>query len=109
MKVGDLVTHIAYGWKGRIQGTNTIDWSNMPLEDDEWELYQVKWYNTKKKYNGLYDARSIAPQLSRPPSGSALGDWLSTPAEKLRNALAAKTERTQLANTRRKPRRLDGR
>lgn len=112
MKVGDLVTHNVYGWKGRITEVHTDTWfSNYGTDLPDSTLYNVKWDGVKKKYNRgrCYDSTQIAPLHLLAPSGSALGDWLMTPAEKLRSALAAKTERTQLANTRRKPRRLDGR
>ena len=110
MKVGDWVIHKEYGWIGHIQDNYTIAWSNMFISDNERELYRIKWHNAKKKYNGLYNALTIAPyQPDTQTPSFALGDWLSTPHEKLRNALAAKTERNELANTRRKPPRLDGR
>lgn len=106
MKVGTLVKNKENGWIGRI--TRVYDELWYTAEEPFKKFYDVKWFDVKKKYSKYRIYQEDSLTLLEPPTDNALGDWLSTPQEKLRNALAIKTERTQLANTR-KPRRLDGR
>ena len=121
MNIGDIVSHKQSGRIGRIiKIEETYGWGGeyiclIPLCFCAYHSlsftskYTVSFFNVKKKYKkNYYEAHELTPHQLEESASSALSDWLATPSEKLRNALALKNKKNALANQSEKVR-LDGR
>ena len=108
MQIGDIVKHKKLGLVGKIVDTFDVwGW------EDEYTstLCIVSFFNLKKKHRKhYYNINELVPhQLEESTTDDSLSDWLSTPNQKLRSALAKKKEKNRLANLRKPEQRLDWR
>lgn len=109
MKTGDIVQHKQYKWIGRISAciTDAAFWQNS-VDAKQSAIFYIKWFDTPSKYYGYYDENALA-LYSPVVVENNLSDWLSTPAEKLRNVLATKQVRNAENIRKNRNIRLDGR
>lgn len=112
-KTGDIVRHIEGGHIGRVTDTTNSDWDfcNDVFAERHKQFIQVRFFDLKKRYGGLYEATSFEHYTypNTMDMANTVTDWLSTPKEKLRNVLAAKILRTNLNQKRHGKMRMDGR
>ena len=111
MQIGDWVKHKEQDCIGQIVD-EYVEWNAWHTGRTNSSLmFHVRFYtNRNKTFNGMYSADELVPhQLEKSATDDSLNDWLSTPNQKLRSALAKKKEKNRLANLRKPEQRLDWR
>lgn len=109
MQIGDWVKHKEQNCIGQIIDEYVLWTSSKGITDCL--MFRVRFYDERnRKYTGIYGKGELIPhQLEKSAMDDSLNDWLSTPNQKLRSALAKKKEKNRLANLRKPEQRLDWR